>query len=618
MPNLLKTRSYRNWLDIVLPYRLWLKKKYSSRISFIQEKLLPKTYSVQHVLLAYRKQISKVNQDVTLSVDLTQAKASLKKEFEDINTYSYKENTPYIVAGGEAMAFLGHDVYTSYQAVDEYVYEGMSRMTGENLDNIADLSTKVQSYKHSFWEGLPDAGINKVGGHIGEAYSASSLQEKGIGVEWAQESNQIGWDLLVNGHEMNVKTVADAHSLSKHFNQYPDIPAIIPGDASNISENAINIGSESGIEQLNQALLEGSENLVVVDPSLSNQEIMEQTAEATDFLTGSIDIFNVYIPILTVGLSGFREYRLIAKGDTSLFNAAKNIGLDVLGTGGGAILGASIGASVGSVIPGPGTAIGGFVGGAAGAIYGRFSANSIKKKAFKKAYAAFIKQRESFENSKSLFLKSANQSINDFKTVQSRRLHQEKKKYQSEIVKMAEAMKLAREKQYRLSSKELAIWKDKGLQEIDSYTLFFNARIEERSTLKAIFNPGAEDFALYNASIAVQRLKEDLLSFDVKRGRNIELRLIKLCAEIGVLKETVLKFITDRELERYVQEVNYRNKIDSSIGALVEKRHSAIIEISEYITAKTNDVQGALKKEAQLVLEKMELVNIEKRKLGLK
>ena len=216
-----------------------------------------------------------------------------------------------------------------YQSVDKFVYEGMSKLTGENFDNIVDLSKKVQSYNHNFWDGLSDSGLSKLGGHIGESYAAETLQSKGLDVNWAQKSNQAGWDLLVDGHEINVKTVADANTLSKHFNDYPDIPVIIPGDATNIPEQALYISSESGFEELDKIVKEGAENIVVVDPSLSAQEIMSHTEEATDFLTGAVESTESFIPFITMGLSSTREVRLLMKGHTSVLNSAKNLGLDV-------------------------------------------------------------------------------------------------------------------------------------------------------------------------------------------------------------------------------------------------------------------------------------------------
>ncbi|KOY51696.1 hypothetical protein [Polaribacter dokdonensis] len=608
-----------SWIDYILPYRLWLKHKHAVKIKNTEKEYLPKTYNTSVVLLEYRNKIEEIHKESTNFKEHYSLTNELKKSFEDINANFLKSNAPFIAAGSEAALFLGQDVYQAYQAVDEYVYEGMSKLSGENLENIADLSTKVQTYDHNFWDGFSNQGISKVGGHIGEAYAANSLQDKGLDVQWAGESNQSGWDLLVSGHEMNVKTVADANSLSQHFNNYPDIPVIIPGDVANIPENAINVGSEAGVEELNKALIEGQENLIVVDPSISGEQIMSQTEQATDFLSGAVDVFETYVPVITAGLSSFREIDLITKGHTSLLNASKNIGLDVAGTGGGGTTGAYGGAALGSLIfPGVGTVVGGLLGGIGGAILGRKASDSVKKRSFKKAFDNYSSALSSFNFKKNRAIKKTNSKIFEFKSAESRVVYKEKENAKKEILLLNDKIKSFRKKQFEVSKEELHDMCTVGIREINIYIASIDLEKNKKNYLMAIFFPTAEDFSCNKAIKSLNEMKAKLNNFLESKFKKNGVELIKVFSEYGLLKEETIKFLSERELERVKLEEEQRLKIEQLIKKVVKKRHIAITNISKFITEETKKTQDYIKSQTSDVLEKMELVNIEKMKLGIK
>ncbi len=479
-----------NWKNIFLPYRLLLKNKHIEDTQNLVEEYLPKPHNASLLIPAYRKKISEFNKQ---GDDLSNIEGFSKIEasFKEVNSAFFKNEASFIGAS-EAFVFLGADVFNGYQAVDEFVYEGMSRLSGENLDSLADLSSKVQSYSHDFWGGLTDTGVNKVGGHVGEAFAADSLTDKGMDVQWPEASNQEGWDLLINGHEANVKIVADANQLSNHFNEYPDIPAIIPGDTANIPESAIYLDSDSGMEELNQALNDGVENLVVVDPSLSGNEIMNQTEQATDFLAGSSDIFDSYIPMVTVAFSATREYKLINKGVTTFNNSIKNIGLDVAGTGIGGFGGAKIGAVIGTLItPGLGTAIGGIVGGIAGAILGRKGIDKVKTASFDKAYEVYVNNERKFNVDKNEIVQSLDRDINKKKQSERSALLIDKVKAKKDIENAVNQLLEYRKKMHKLSGVKLIPVKKNSLSEIENVELKLSLEYKKRNKLIALFWPNA-------------------------------------------------------------------------------------------------------------------------------
>ena len=604
------------WVDIILPYRFWIKRKHADSIAKIEKDFLPKSYDASLVLPEYRKKIKQLNDQADNSSDDSKKINDLKQSLQGVNKSFLEDKGPYIAAA-EASIFLGYDAYSAYQSVDEYVYEGMSRLSGENLDNLADLSTKVQSYDHDFWGGLSDAGLSKVGGHIGEAYAADSLQDKGFDVQWAQDSNQAGWDLLVNGHEMNVKIVADANSLSQHFNEYPDIPVIIPGDAANIPEDAINIGSEAGLEQLNQALSDGTENIIAVDPNLSGEAIMSHTEQATDFATGAVDAADVFFPYITAAMSTIREMKILGEGHTSISNSAKNIGLDVAGTATGAAIGGAIGAGIGTAImPGAGTVVGKWIGGAAGAYMGKRKSDEIKNQAFTEAFQDYTNQKNKFEREKRSILINTNASINKLKQDLTEDISSEKEKLKSELKEMVTKMKSFRKDLHTLKPHLIESFKKSSLTDIQGLLDIIQSTKSKTKKWKAIFFPTADDFAMDNIIESLENMKIKISSIDSYSINHKE--FLNIIGELGLQQSSVLHLMAENELLRYKKEKEYQNKIDSINSYIVKKRHQAISRISKFITQETNKAQTSIKEKVKLVLEKIELVNIEKRKLGIK
>ena len=137
--------------------------------------------------------------------------------------------------------------------------------------------------------------------------------EAGVSVEWPDSSTQAGWDLLLGGHEANIKLVTDASTLTQHFAQYPEIPAIIPGDALNLPATAIHFDPIDGmnLDAAMTALESGESYTVLVNEALSKAEVLGDVADATDLALGSADIFSASIPLVTLAFSSVRELGLL-------------------------------------------------------------------------------------------------------------------------------------------------------------------------------------------------------------------------------------------------------------------------------------------------------------------
>ena len=290
-------------------------------------------------------------------------------------------------------AWIGFAPLENLLAIDEHVYSEMSRLAGEQLETIADLSTYLASWPSAkFGSALPDESLNKLMGHLAEPEVAEHLESLGIQVDMPDASNQAGWDLILNGeHMVNVKAVADANSLTGHFEQYPDIPVIVPSDMDGIPDQAIHLNSSGSIDQLTRSVSDGEGNIVIVDHALEHSAMVEHAEEVSDALLDNVDIADVTgIPLITLALSGVREVSLLCEDKTSAGNAVKNLSLDAAGTGGGAAGGALIGAEIGSLIMlGVGTAVGGAIGGIVGAITGKSATDWVKHEPLRSAVEAY-------------------------------------------------------------------------------------------------------------------------------------------------------------------------------------------------------------------------------------
>lgn len=127
----------------------------------------------------------------------------------------------------------------------------------------------------------------------------------------------------------------------------------------------------------------GSEML---SSAATNVDVSDLTSVTDVDVTG-------HVPVITIALSSYREFQLLSDDKTDYITSLKNIGLDAVGAGGGAIVGAKAGAVVGGMFGGPiGAVVGGFIGGFSGAIGGRTVTNKIKMQPLKDAIAEYESQ----------------------------------------------------------------------------------------------------------------------------------------------------------------------------------------------------------------------------------
>lgn len=105
--------------------------------------------------------------------------------------------------------------------------------------------------------------------------------------------------------------------------------------------------------------------------------------EASTSISDLTDVSHIditgHIPVVTIALSSFREFRLLSDDKTNYMSSLKNIALDAAGAGVGGLAGAQGGAIIGSIFGPVGTLFGGIIGAVGGAICGRKATNKVKR-----------------------------------------------------------------------------------------------------------------------------------------------------------------------------------------------------------------------------------------------
>lgn len=137
-----------------------------------------------------------------------------------------------------------------------------------------------------------------------------------------------------------------------------------------------------------------------------------ELTSATDFdITG-------HVPVITIAMSSFREFKLLSSDKTDFKSSLKNISLDTAGTLVGGAGGAKGGALLGGVLFGPaGAIIGGLFGGLFGGLTGRHITNNVKRIPLNNAIEAYetnyhVMKRETEDSSKNTLSQITNYANN--------------------------------------------------------------------------------------------------------------------------------------------------------------------------------------------------------------
>lgn len=253
----------------------------------------------------------------------------------------------------------------SHMTIDPDVVKAAAFSSTTPIENSSDLVRYLSDHYETLTGAAKEGFANRLLGYVGEQKAAALLESQGHYVQIAAESNQPVWDLLVDGHQANIKTVADIESVEAAAAQHIDTTFFVPHDA---------VGHATG-------------NIHAL-PGFDHQSIADSLNHAFDVVSGeaAFQAFLHHIPIVTVAFVSYRQIQDVRAGQ-SLSRAIAHGAFEVVGRATGAMVGGKVGGTIGVSIFGPpgltvgsiGGAVGGALGG--GKLVAKFKNRNVKKHA---------------------------------------------------------------------------------------------------------------------------------------------------------------------------------------------------------------------------------------------
>jgi hypothetical protein len=295
-------------------------------------------------------------------------------------------------------------VAEAFSQVDPAVLNAIDFSTADHIDNLA----SVDSYVHDHFFASPDVSaegwLHRLEGYVAEQKAAAALEQAGHHVEFAHFSNQPDWDLIVDGHPLQIKEGVDAAHIKEFLAQHPDIQVLTGDDLAS---------------QIHDAHLQGI-------PELDHEAVASATK---DSLHGIQDGFHpsFHVPLVTLLLSSYREGKLLWNERTTIEKALKHVAIDVASVGAGAWGGAKIGALLLSWAGLVGAGIGGFVGAVGGAIAGKFAANGFRYATFNQARAEYCRTVDVAQENIQARIQSSRHEVRELQAAFQHRFDRERK-----------------------------------------------------------------------------------------------------------------------------------------------------------------------------------------------
>ena len=245
--------------------------------------------------------------------------------------------------------------------IDPHVLSAIEFSTADHLHGLTD----IDSYVHDHFFAVPiasaDGWFERLSGYVAEQKAAAYFEHMGHHVEFAPVANQPVWDMLVDGHPVQIK---ESLTGVKEFV---------------VQHHGVDVFTSNEIAA------------AVKDPAVHGLDVLDAnavdaaTSNTIDGIHGTISP-EFHFPLITLGFSSWREAKLLWHEKTTLDRALLHVGMDVAAVGGGGLVGAKAGAAIGTFFgPGVGTAIGAVVGGIIGGIGGKLTSTAVRMVPFKSA-----------------------------------------------------------------------------------------------------------------------------------------------------------------------------------------------------------------------------------------
>ncbi len=259
--------------------------------------------------------------------------------------------------GAVASISAGEFMY-DYFMINPEVVKGIDFARADDLSSLFTLSQFAKGIDTSVATG----DMAQMQGYVAEQMLAAELQAKGHDVEFPEESNNPGWDLLIDGQPFQVKNLANPDGVREHLERYPDIPVYVNEELAPYFTDHPN----------------------VYVSSISREEVLDAT-ETT--LNHAADLLDFEIPWISAGVSSFYNIHRLWKDEVTINQAVINVVSDTSSRFALGVLGEKTGIMLGAMLFGP-------AGGMMGAVFGAFLGVSQGGKLSTKIKRTLSKQKE--------------------------------------------------------------------------------------------------------------------------------------------------------------------------------------------------------------------------------
>lgn len=257
---------------------------------------------------------------------------------ENLKNFLFGNEQERRQTGAIATTSTGDFLY-DYIRIDPDVVRGIDFARADDLSSITSFSVFARDIETSVITG----DVAQLQGYVAEKMVALELQGRGHDVQFPETSNQVGWDVLVDGIPFQVKNWASPQGVYGHFEKYPDIPVLVHEKlSSNFDGNP----------------------LVYPVEGVNHAEIVDLTKTNLDL---GADLHDFQIPMFSFLVSSYFNGKLLIKKDINSLNATINILTDSFSRVAVGTAGQFSGAALGGALFGP---AGILVGGAVGAFFG--------------------------------------------------------------------------------------------------------------------------------------------------------------------------------------------------------------------------------------------------------
>jgi hypothetical protein len=241
------------------------------------------------------------------------------------------------------------DIFYDYLMINPEAIDAINFAREEDLTNFFSFQQFAENFNFS------NAGeLTRLKGYTAEQLVALELQGKGHDVSFPDTSNQVGYDLIVDGQPFQVKCLSEPSGVYEHFRNYPDIPVLV-----------------------NKELMKSlDDHPLVYGTEVSNEEVIDITRNS---LTHAAEFGELDIPIITLAVSSLSNgYKIISDG-LAIRLAGLNVVNETVSRSIAAFAGKGVGLVIGPAFGPAGVVVMPMFLGLAGAYNGGKITNQVKK-----------------------------------------------------------------------------------------------------------------------------------------------------------------------------------------------------------------------------------------------